>query len=191
MKGLGVTVKVLLSHSSDPGLTSFLTRSNYVSFQGPVTRARLNGIYDFIETFKGVVIRFWQHSSCPTPLMLPFRLDKSNLSPLKKGASPRLDCRDLFFAKHHMEPLSPTESALAQRNQLFEGAQKSTQDIMHHGAPLPLVWVGPSHKIVQRVHVNSFLMMSCRCLYWTTSFQIMLYHFQKHMAGLSSSHERF
>ncbi|KAI9463137.1 hypothetical protein HD554DRAFT_1417327 [Boletus coccyginus] len=75
--------------------------------------------------------------------MLPFRLDKSNFSPLKKGAIPRLDCRDLFPAKHYTEPLPPTKSALPSPrcNQLFEGAEKSTQDIFLHGAPLPLVWV--------------------------------------------------
>jgi hypothetical protein len=75
--------------------------------------------------------------------MLPFsKLNKSNLSPLKKGAGPRVDCRGLFPAEQHPEALSPTESGLSQRDQVFEGARKSTQDVVLHGAPLPLIWVG-------------------------------------------------
>jgi hypothetical protein len=74
--------------------------------------------------------------------MLPFsKLNKSNLSPLKKGTGPRVDCRGLFPAEQHPEALSPTESGLSQRDQVFEGARKSTQDVVLHGAPLPLIWV--------------------------------------------------
>ncbi|KAF8553141.1 hypothetical protein OG21DRAFT_1283722 [Imleria badia] len=77
----------------------------------------------------------------PHPSMLPFRLDKSNLSPHKRGTPPRVDSRSLFPAEHHTETLSPAENKLSRRDQIFEGARKSTQDIVLHGAPLPLVWV--------------------------------------------------
>lgn len=66
-------------------------------------------------------------------------LGKSNLSPFRKGASPRVDCRGLFPAEHH---ISPTENRLSRRDQFLEDAQRSTQGIGLHGAPLPLAWVG-------------------------------------------------
>ena len=95
----------------------------------------------WLTCLKGAVVRF-QGSSFPIPLMLPFRPDKLNHSPLKKGTSPRVDCRRLFPAEHHTTTLSPTESGLSRRDQLLKEAHKSTQEILLHGAPLPLVWVG-------------------------------------------------
>lgn len=77
--------------------------------------------------------------------MLPFKSDKSNFSPHKKHTAPRVDCRDLFPVEHRTETLSPTENGLSQRDQIFEDARKSTQDVVLHGAPLPLVWVGRDH----------------------------------------------
>lgn len=72
--------------------------------------------------------------------MLPL---KPNLSPFKKGSTgPRVDCRGLFPEEHHTTPLlSPTENRLSRRDQFLEDARKSTQDIVLHGAPLPLAWV--------------------------------------------------
>lgn len=74
--------------------------------------------------------------------MLPLRVDKSNLSPFKKGTGPRADCRGLFPAEHHTAALSPKENRLSRHDQFFEDARKSARDIALHGAPLPLAWVG-------------------------------------------------
>ena len=74
--------------------------------------------------------------------MLPFRSEKSNFSPFKKAADPRVDCRSLFPAGHLTPALSPTEGELSRRDTFLESARGSTRDIMLHGAPLPLAWVG-------------------------------------------------
>ena len=124
-----------------------MTGSSFV--REPIRRS----IFNFVETFKGGVIHFC--SSFPTPAMLPFSFNKSNLSPLKKGTGPRVDCRSLFPAEHHTEALSPTESGFSRRDQALEDARKSTQDIMLHGAPLPLIWVGRSRDC--RVHTDDSL----------------------------------
>ncbi|KAF8435354.1 hypothetical protein L210DRAFT_857077 [Boletus edulis BED1] len=80
--------------------------------------------------------------------MLPAISDKSNLPHFKKGASLRVDCRSLFSAEHRTETLSPIENGLRRRDQFFERARKSTQDVRLHGAPLPLVWVLVSDNVI-------------------------------------------
>ncbi|KAG6371816.1 hypothetical protein JVT61DRAFT_9177 [Boletus reticuloceps] len=75
--------------------------------------------------------------------------DKSNPPPFKKGASLRVDCRSLFSEEQsRTETLSPTENGLWRRDQFFERACKSTQDVRLHGAPLPLVWVLVSDNVI-------------------------------------------
>ncbi|KAG9308021.1 hypothetical protein JVU11DRAFT_12673 [Chiua virens] len=78
--------------------------------------------------------------------MSPLKSD--NLSPLKRGASPRIDCRSMFSAEYPTATLSPIGDRLIRRDKLMEDARKSTQEVKLRGAPLPLVWVLVSDNII-------------------------------------------
>ncbi|KIJ62388.1 hypothetical protein HYDPIDRAFT_41889 [Hydnomerulius pinastri MD-312] len=74
--------------------------------------------------------------------MLLHKLDMpKNSSHLKKARAPRIDCRDVFLEESTITSPSPIQGPSPRRDKLLEQARTSTQNIIRHGAPLPLAWV--------------------------------------------------